>query len=94
MAIDVSVWLSERLQSGAFQSVSPRRVYLGMNRIASMDRDTFAGVEDTLELLDLERNKLTNISTAFDRFAFININDCLGDNFTTKREAFNGTLLH
>ena len=37
-----------------------------MNRISSIDGNAFAGLEDTLELLDLERNNLNNISTAFD----------------------------
>ena len=57
----------EKLQENAFKSISPRRIYLGMNRISSIDEDAFAGLEDTLELLDLERNKLNNISRAFDR---------------------------
>ena len=56
----------EKLQENAFKSISPRRIYLGMNRISNIDDNAFAGLEDTLELLDLERNNLNNISRAFD----------------------------
>ena len=54
----------KKLQENVFKSVTPRRVYLGMNRIASIDANAFTGVEETLELLDMERNKLQNISSA------------------------------
>ena len=57
----------EKLQEDVFNSVLPRRVYLGMNRITTIDENAFSGVEDTLELLDMERNKLQNISSAFDK---------------------------
>lgn len=55
----------DKLQEGVFASLSPRRVYLGMNRIAAIHDKAFQGVESTLELLDLERNRLSNISAAF-----------------------------
>ena len=57
----------EILQEGVFQSLMPRRVYLGMNRIKTIDRNAFDGVEDTLELFDIERNNLNNISEAFNK---------------------------
>lgn len=57
----------EKLQEDAFKSISPRRIYLGMNRISSIDTEAFSGLEDTLELLDMERNSLNNVSRAFDK---------------------------
>ena len=57
----------EALQEGVFKSLLPRRVYLGMNRIKDIDKNAFEGVENTLELFDLERNNLNNISEAFNR---------------------------
>ena len=57
----------EILQEGVFKSLMPRRVYLGMNRIKTIDRNAFDGVEDTLELFDIERNNLNNISEAFNK---------------------------
>ena len=57
----------EKLQENAFKSISPRRIYLGMNRINEIDEEAFVGLEDTLELLDMERNSLNNISRAFDK---------------------------
>ena len=57
----------EKLQENAFNSISPRRIYLGKNRIKFIDGSAFSGLEDTLELLDLERNSLNNISRAFDK---------------------------
>ena len=48
--------------SSLIQITMFRRVYLGMNRIQEIDKDAFKGVEGSLELLDLERNSINNIS--------------------------------
>jgi Leucine-rich repeat (LRR) protein len=55
----------EHLSPGAFESVTPRRIYLGTNRISKIHKDTFKGVEQVLELVDLEGNLLQNVSEAF-----------------------------
>ena len=57
----------DELQENVFKSLMPRRIYLGMNKIKWIDPNAFGGIENTLELLDLERNSLNNISSAFDK---------------------------
>ena len=78
----------ESLQENAFKSISPRRIYLGMNRIRDIHPDAFSGLETTLELLDLERNSLNNVSRAFDKLQNLrylyftnNISSVLEDSF-------------
>jgi Leucine-rich repeat (LRR) protein len=55
----------ERLEASAFISLSPRRLYLGHNRISFVDDATFNGVDRQVELVDLEANKLQNVSRGF-----------------------------
>ena len=52
----------ERLEDSAFISLQPRRLYLGHNRISYIDPKTFNGVELLVELVDLEANKLNEVS--------------------------------
>ena len=81
----------EKLQGGVFKSLMPRRIYLGMNRIKSIEKNAFEGIENTLELFDLERNGLNNISEAFSelknlRYLYIsnnNISEVRVDAFTS-----------
>ncbi|XP_059616261.1 chaoptin [Phlebotomus argentipes] len=49
------------LPSAAFRGTSAVHVVLAFNNIASVDSEAFAGLENTLEYLDLERNHLTNL---------------------------------
>lgn len=91
----------EKLQEDVFKSVTPRRVYLGMNRITTIDKNAFSGVEDTLELLDMERNKLQNISSAFDklknlRYLYLsnnNISEIRVDSFASFSESLRALSL-
>ncbi|XP_059082371.1 chaoptin-like isoform X2 [Tigriopus californicus] len=55
----------ERIRRANFRTINPRRIYLGMNRISEIEPDAFAGLEGTLELVDLEGNRLNNVSWAF-----------------------------
>ncbi len=55
----------EDLQSAAFRALTPRRLFLGMNRIKHIDDEAFKGAEEGLELVDLEGNDLNNVSYAF-----------------------------
>ena len=55
----------EAIGARSFAAVEPRRLYLGSNRIVSVHDEAFAGAETNLELIDLEGNKLNNISPAF-----------------------------
>lgn len=57
----------EALGEGALVSVLPRRVYLGANRISQVHQGAFAGVEDTLEVLDLDGNRLNEVPQALTR---------------------------
>ena len=41
----------EHLGERSFAPVSPRRLYLGHNRISEMDNHTFDGLENILELV-------------------------------------------
>jgi hypothetical protein len=41
----------EQLGEKAFTPVSPRRLYLGHNRISEMHNETFTGLENILELV-------------------------------------------
>lgn len=50
---------------GAFQHAGLVHIILAFNRIESIDEDAFAGLEHSLEYLDLERNFLVNVSSAF-----------------------------
>jgi Leucine-rich repeat (LRR) protein len=75
----------EELQEGVFKSLMPRRVYLGMNRIKHIDKNAFQGVEDTLELFDMERNKLNNISEAFNQLKNLRYLYISNNNISTVR---------
>ena len=55
----------ENIGSEAFASLEPRRLYLAANRIASVHDDAFKGAQANLELVDLEGNRLNDISPAF-----------------------------
>lgn len=55
----------ERLEDSAFISLQPRRLYLGHNRIGEIDDKAFNGINHLIELIDLESNKLQNVSQAF-----------------------------
>ena len=55
----------ESIGSEAFASLEPRRLYLAANRITSVNDDAFKGAEANLELVDLEGNRLNDISPAF-----------------------------
>ncbi len=55
----------ERLEASAFISLQPRRLYLSHNRIDSIDPKAFNGIDRLLELVDLESNRLQNLSEAF-----------------------------
>ena len=55
--LSTPVWLQE---------IKSNEIFNKRKKISSIDDNAFAGLEDTLELLDLERNNLNNISTAFD----------------------------
>ena len=52
----------ERLEDSAFISLQPRRLYLGHNRISYVDDQAFNGVDMLVELIDLESNRLNNVS--------------------------------
>ena len=76
----------ESLQENAFKSISPRRIYLGMNRIRDIHPDAFSGLETTLELLDLERNSLNNVSRAFDKLQNLRYLYLSNNNISSVRE--------
>lgn len=96
----------ERLENSAFISIQPRRLYLGHNRIAHIDELAFNGVDLTVELIDLEANRLNNVSVAFSslrklRYLYLsknNISDLslevfnsgLCDSLRAMRVAYNG----
>jgi len=50
----------DRLGPRAFSALSPRRLFLGFNRISNVDAAAFAGLEPNLELLDLEGNRVSS----------------------------------
>lgn len=50
------------LRDYSFRSLSSGRIVLANNRIESISRNAFSGLEDTLEYLDLEGNLISNIS--------------------------------
>ncbi|GAB0098568.1 insulin-like growth factor-binding protein complex acid labile subunit [Sergentomyia squamirostris] len=49
------------LPPAAFRGTSAVHIVLAFNAIASIDSTTFAGLENSLEYLDLERNHLVNV---------------------------------
>ena len=55
----------ETLSKRQFAAIVPRRLYLSHNRIASIEDHAFSGAETSLELIDLDNNKLTEISPGF-----------------------------
>ena len=55
----------EKLEASAFISIQPRRLYLGHNRIEEVHPKAFNGVDRLVELVDLEANRLQEISVAF-----------------------------
>ena len=55
----------EKLEDSAFISLQPKRIYLSHNRIHFIDEQAFNGVNGVLELVDLEANRLQNVSRAF-----------------------------
>ncbi len=76
----------EELKQSAFVSVSPRRLFLGMNRLSSIHPKAFAGLEDTLELIDLEGNDLHNVSEAFGGLRQLRYLYLANNNITTLSE--------
>jgi len=52
------------LPAKSFEALSPRRIFLGFNRISSVDSLAFKGLEPSLELLDLEGNRLSQALNA------------------------------
>jgi hypothetical protein len=60
----------ESLGERVFTPVSPRKLYLGHNRISEMHNNTFQGLEDILELV-------SNSSKRFETWGGLNI-ICIG----------------